>query len=1091
MPFFGPSLAGRSNSSTGTRALTRCAAICAPITPAPSTATLRMLKLLTGLLRIEPRVAGREDAQRMSASVCLQGKAAPLCRQTLGSVVRAACDARRPAVALEQRFVDVHHRLRAGARETDRRRRLGQQAREVEARGRELRLVERIARRFVVEGDARHACPEVREHQVTDGAQVRHGGRPHLVRILHRLHADFHRQLLHLFADVGKRRDEFGHLGLHAFRFGEFGDDLAELLQLRAHVAQHLAAEQVERLNRIGPFIDHVDPRVAHVLLHAPLGDEAVAAVDLHRVVRALERVVGQERLDDRREQRDEILRFLAHRLVGVRQRLVDLQRGPVRERARAFRVRLLREQHAAHVRVNDDRVGRLVRRLRPRQRAHLQALLRVRERVLVSDFGEAEPLHADAEARGVHHHEHRVQALVRLADQPALRVVEIHHAGRVAVDAHLVLDRAALHAVALARLTRCVGHELRHDEQRNALRALRRVRQAREHEVNDVLREIVFAARDEDLGAADRIRAVAVRLGLRAQDAEIGAAVRLGQAHRARPFARYELRQIELLQLGRAVRVQALVCAVRQARIHRPRLVRRVQHFIQRVVDERGQALAAVIGIAAERGPARVDVLLVRFLEARRRLHDAVADIRAALAVADLVEREKHLRAELARFLEHLVDRVGVEISMLGHLLDLGFDVQKLVQHELHVAQRRGVLSHDSLQDKAIGSSSPAAVVPPLTALALVRNNRLFKRGPREAHRIRLMQETCVVVQAEREAVQLEEHQVRIRVRAQMPFLLRLRNGAQQRGAPRFHARDQLLAHRAVRAIVVFHRAADVDAPRRHLLDALLDPAREHRPQARQTARLAQARKEHLVLETMVVLSHDFDLQIVARSEVREHAALAHLHTLGQQADRQTFQPVPAGKVQCCFEYRGTRLFAFSHSFLITVQGDRIKSNGRTIIECGRRRNKEIIRNRFLTAPAILQGRAPLEEALCRPRRAACVSECLVVSADRQQLHRTPVRVVREPVQKPLGGGPRRVERRVDLAAVGERRRDRVAQRGRLLAVAHEHDVRLVVQHQAERIQIRRADGRPMIVDHRDLAVQHRLVVFGNAHARAQQCMI
>src|SRR5580765_7741166 len=40
-PFFGPSLAGRSNSTTGTLTLTRWAAICAPITPAQSTATLR------------------------------------------------------------------------------------------------------------------------------------------------------------------------------------------------------------------------------------------------------------------------------------------------------------------------------------------------------------------------------------------------------------------------------------------------------------------------------------------------------------------------------------------------------------------------------------------------------------------------------------------------------------------------------------------------------------------------------------------------------------------------------------------------------------------------------------------------------------------------------------------------------------------------------------------------------------------------------------------------------------------------------------------------------------------------------------------
>src|SRR6185312_11665883 len=48
MPLFGPSLAGRSNSTVSTPALVRCAAICAPMTPAPSTAALRMRRLEVG-----------------------------------------------------------------------------------------------------------------------------------------------------------------------------------------------------------------------------------------------------------------------------------------------------------------------------------------------------------------------------------------------------------------------------------------------------------------------------------------------------------------------------------------------------------------------------------------------------------------------------------------------------------------------------------------------------------------------------------------------------------------------------------------------------------------------------------------------------------------------------------------------------------------------------------------------------------------------------------------------------------------------------------------------------------------------------------
>src|SRR6185312_14321848 len=42
MPLLGPSFAGRSNNTVSTPALVRCAAICAPMTPAPSTAALRM-----------------------------------------------------------------------------------------------------------------------------------------------------------------------------------------------------------------------------------------------------------------------------------------------------------------------------------------------------------------------------------------------------------------------------------------------------------------------------------------------------------------------------------------------------------------------------------------------------------------------------------------------------------------------------------------------------------------------------------------------------------------------------------------------------------------------------------------------------------------------------------------------------------------------------------------------------------------------------------------------------------------------------------------------------------------------------------------
>ncbi len=50
-------------------------------------------------------------------------------------------------------------------------------------------------------------------------------------------------------------------------------------------------------------------------------------------------------------------------------------------------------------------------------------------------------------------------------------------------------------------------------------------------------------------------------------------------------------------------------------------------------------QPLAAVFGVAAERGPASLDELFVGFLETGRRGHAAIVATLAALAVADLIQ--------------------------------------------------------------------------------------------------------------------------------------------------------------------------------------------------------------------------------------------------------------------------------------------------------------------------------------------------------------------------------------------------------------------------------------------------------------------
>ena len=171
------------------------------------------------------------------------------------------------------------------------------------------------------------------------------------------------------------------------------------------------------------------------------------------------------------------------------------------------------------------------------------------------------------------------------------------------------------------------------------------------------------------------------------------------------------ELAEVEALLLFGAVRHQAFVGAVRQAGIHRPGLVRRIEHLEQALVDDVRQALATERRVAAQRGPAAFDVLRVGVLEAGRRLHFVRRLVEhAAFGVADRIERQQHLARELAAFLEHGIDRVGVDIGVGRQRLELVDGTEHFVEHELHVPQGRRIGRHGwLLVDVRRGAAPPS----------------------------------------------------------------------------------------------------------------------------------------------------------------------------------------------------------------------------------------------------------------------------------------------------------------------------------------------------------------------------------------------
>ena len=90
----------------------------------------------------------------------------------------------------------------------------------------------------------------------------------------------------------------------------------------------------------------------------------------------------------------------------------------------------------------------------------------------------------------------------------------------------------------------------LGHDEQGDALDARRSPFDTGQHQMDDVLGHVMFAAGDPDLLAGDAIGAIGLGHGLGAQEAQIGAAVRLGQVHGPAPLTGGQFGKVERLLL-------------------------------------------------------------------------------------------------------------------------------------------------------------------------------------------------------------------------------------------------------------------------------------------------------------------------------------------------------------------------------------------------------------------------------------------------------------------------------------------------------------------------------------------------------------
>ena len=414
-------------------------------------------------------------------------------------------------------------------------------------------------------------------------------------------------------------------------------------------------------------------------------------AEHLHRQLVGLEAPLRRPRFGDRGE--DVQKRLRGHRLLRrARLLVVDQSRAEQAQRQRALHVRLLGEQHPPHVRVTGEH--HLRRRRIGAGGPALGPVARVVQRLEVAGVADRGGTQAHAEPGLVHHGEHLLEAGVLLAHEvpdrarpPAGGVYALPEGGHGvdrAAEAHLVVEAGDDDVVALTERAVVVDEVLGHDEQADAAGAGGGAGHLGQDEVDDVLGHLVLAAGDPHLLAEQAVGTVGLRLGAGGDVGEVGAGVRLGQAHRPRETALDHRLDVRPDLLVGAVCEQQVGVAGGEQRIGGRGDVGRVEPGHARQVRGVGQLHAAdplVHRRAHEVGLG----------ELRQRLADLGDELdllahEAGLGEVGLAEvgREVGL-GELGRQVQHGVDRlagvVGVALApgQLGH-------PQPVVQEEVEV---------------------------------------------------------------------------------------------------------------------------------------------------------------------------------------------------------------------------------------------------------------------------------------------------------------------------------------------------------------------------------------------------------------------
>mmetsp|Transcript_29398 Transcript_29398/g.57411 ORF Transcript_29398/g.57411 Transcript_29398/m.57411 type:complete len:395 (-) Transcript_29398:423-1607(-) len=345
----------------------------------------------------------------------------------------------------------------------------------------------------------------------------------------------------HPFSGLAQRLAGLPHrLGqVGQYRAGLFGGGLDLIKEPPRGFApvDHFARHKVHRLNAVGALVNRGHAHITGILRRPGFLDHTHPAMDLDAHMRDLVANIRAKGLGHRRQQR----RAAFPRLISRRCGHVDGHRAHQGNAPRRINVGTHGHQHPAHVGVIDDGPGGTFG-------LALLAVQRIVKRVLIGTLSRPDALTTDPQPGVVHHGEHRRHAATFGPHHPTARAVILHHAGGRAVQAHLVLQAHNFERVCHARIAVLIRDIAGHKEQADAFGARRCAWNAGQNQMAHIVGKVVIAPGNIDLLTCYGIGPVAIVLRLGGQGTHIRSGLRLGQVHGARPFARNQLGQVQVL---------------------------------------------------------------------------------------------------------------------------------------------------------------------------------------------------------------------------------------------------------------------------------------------------------------------------------------------------------------------------------------------------------------------------------------------------------------------------------------------------------------------------------------------------------------